>query len=101
MAAGYPSFKASIDGWYGEVTKYNYNAPGFSMGTGHFTQVVWKGTKSIGCAKRVCPNDYGRTWTIYNCQYKGAGNIVGDGGSYFRKNVLKPIKSAAKKSKKQ
>jgi hypothetical protein len=35
-------------GWYNEVSKYNYRNPGFSMATGHFTQLVWKNTKSIG-----------------------------------------------------
>ncbi|KAF9365446.1 hypothetical protein BGX34_009971 [Mortierella sp. NVP85] len=91
LAAGYQNFKAGIDAWYNEVKFYNYNNPGFAMNTGHFTQVVWKSTKAIGCAKKKCPK-----WTIYNCQYKAAGNIVDSTGSYFRKNVLKPVKAAKK-----
>ncbi|EWC44412.1 hypothetical protein DRE_01238 [Drechslerella stenobrocha 248] len=43
-----PAYYAFL--WYNEVTKYNYNRPGFTAQTGHFTQVIWKGTKSIGCA---------------------------------------------------
>src|SRR5438105_3215553 len=27
--------------WYGEISKYDFRRGGFSMETGHFTQVVW------------------------------------------------------------
>jgi hypothetical protein len=37
----------SIDMWYKEVAFYNYSRPGFSMKTGHFTQLVWRDTKRI------------------------------------------------------
>ncbi|KAF9384565.1 hypothetical protein CPB97_005561 [Podila verticillata] len=85
LAAGYKDFKTSITAWYNEEKQYNYNNPGFSGATGHFTQVVWKDTKSVGCAKKFCP---GNNWTIYICNYQAAGNIVGNNGAYFRKNVL-------------
>ncbi|KAG0237577.1 hypothetical protein BGW41_008377 [Actinomortierella wolfii] len=85
LAAGYQSFSKAIKAWYDEEKKYNYNNPGFSGATGHFTQVVWKATKSVGCAKKFCP---GSNWTIYICNYSPAGNIVGNNGEYFRKNVL-------------
>jgi hypothetical protein len=37
--------------WYDEVTNpgYNFETGGFSGGTGHFTQLVWKGTTELGC----------------------------------------------------
>ncbi|KAG0075758.1 hypothetical protein BGZ90_009521 [Linnemannia elongata] len=82
LAAGYSDFPAAIKGWYDEVSKYNFNTPGFASGTGHFTQVVWKGTKSVGCAKRACPR-----WTIYICNYDPPGNIVSWDNAYFRDNV--------------
>ncbi|KAF9273432.1 hypothetical protein BGZ68_001522 [Mortierella alpina] len=85
LAAGYKDFKVAIDGWYSEAKFYNYGNPGFSMKTGHFTQVVWKGTKSVGCAKRFCPNS---NWTIYICNYAPPGNMMGD----FPRNVLPPKK---------
>lgn len=33
---------------YSEIKDYNFGNPGFSQGTGHFTQVVWKGSTEIG-----------------------------------------------------
>ncbi|KAF9117463.1 hypothetical protein BGX30_005435 [Mortierella sp. GBA39] len=81
LAAGYKDFKTGIDAWYNEVSKYNYKNPGFSMATGHFTQVVWKGTTSVGCAKKFCP---GSNWTIYICNYDPPGNYEGE----YEKNVL-------------
>ncbi|KAG0302243.1 hypothetical protein BGZ97_002434 [Linnemannia gamsii] len=83
LAAGYKDFKTAIDVWYNEVSKYNYNRPGFSPATGHFTQVVWKSTNSIGCAKKFCP---GSNWTIYICNYDPPGNYQGQ----YEKNVLPP-----------
>jgi uncharacterized protein YkwD len=34
LAAGYSDFPAAIKGWYDEVSKYNFNTPGFTGGTG-------------------------------------------------------------------
>ncbi len=36
--------------WYDENKKYNYNGD-WKSGTGHFTQMVWKGTKEVGFGK--------------------------------------------------
>lgn len=70
--------------WGGERVKYDYNKPGFSGDTGHFTQMVWKDTTAIGCAWKQCPGSVG---TLVACEYAPHGNIVGNNNQYFRDNV--------------
>ncbi|KAF9943352.1 hypothetical protein BGZ67_000031 [Mortierella alpina] len=82
----FKDFGAVVKAWYDEVKGYNYVNPNNSRGvTGHFTQVVWRDTKSVGCAKTFCPN---LNYEVYICNYAGAGNM---GGRYAR-NVLPPRK---------
>ena len=40
---------------------------------GHYTQLVWRSTREVGCARSVCP-DQGQVWV---CNYHPAGNIIG------------------------
>ena len=40
LAQGYTTVVAAIQDWYNEWRKYSYDNPGFSMETGHFTQVM-------------------------------------------------------------
>lgn len=81
LAAGYVGGISPVDAWYNEISQYNYNDPGFSMATGHFTQVVWKGTSEVGCAYVTCDNAW-RQYTI--CEYQEPGNWIGE----FAQNVL-------------
>ncbi|AET40702.1 CAP domain-containing protein Ecym_6326 [Eremothecium cymbalariae DBVPG len=80
LALGYNS-SAAIAAWYDENKIYNYNQPGFSRSTGHFTQMVWKNTTSIGCAYIICGEYYGQ-YTI--CEYDPPGNVEGQ----YADNVL-------------
>jgi len=64
-----------VDSWYGEINQYNFENPNSSSGvTGHFTQLVWKGSKEIGigCAK----SSDGSYYVVAN--YHPSGNWVGE-----------------------
>lgn len=93
LAAGYSGGYDPVDAWYDEIELYDFNNPGFNKSTGHFTQLVWKSTSQVGCAKVTCDN----SWSQYTiCEYSNTrGNVVGTdsktGKSYFSENVLKPI----------
>jgi|JI10StandDraft_1071094.scaffolds.fasta_scaffold56972_6 uncharacterized protein YkwD len=58
--------------WADEAALYDWKRPGFSMKTGHFTQVVWKDTQAIGCATVTC-----RGLDLWVCNYEPAGNVEG------------------------
>lgn len=55
MAIGYGDAIAVVNAWTsGERPKYDYNNPGFSSATGHFTQVVWRTSTTVGCGRALC-----------------------------------------------
>jgi hypothetical protein len=39
--------KLAVDGWYNEISEYNFSRPGFSQATGHFTCLVWASSKQF------------------------------------------------------
>lgn len=65
--------------WYDEVAHYRFPSGGFSAQTGHFTQVVWRGTARVGCGRSQCNG-----MDIWVCEYDPAGNWQGQ----YRENVL-------------
>ena len=65
--------------WYDEVAQYRFPDGGFSMKTGHFTQVVWRGTSQLGCARARCSGI-----DVWVCQYDPPGNWEGQ----YRAQVL-------------
>ncbi|KAI8067108.1 CAP domain-containing protein [Gongronella butleri] len=81
LAMGYGDWTSVVNAWYDEVKDYSYSNPGFSMATGHFTQVVWKGSTKIGCGFASCNGQ-----KMYSCNYDPPGNYLGE----FPQNVLPP-----------
>ncbi|KAI8641479.1 CAP domain-containing protein [Parasitella parasitica] len=77
----------TVKAWYSEVSNYDYSKPGFSANSGHFTQVVWKNTKTVGCGAAYCDNIKG---VYYVCEYLPRGNVIyggSDSAVFFRTNV--------------
>ncbi|HMG22286.1 MAG TPA: CAP domain-containing protein [Kofleriaceae bacterium] len=64
--------------WYDEIAEYRFPDGGFSSKTGHFTQVVWRGTTQVGCGRSQC-----KGMDIFVCEYSPAGNWEGQ----YRDNV--------------
>lgn len=85
LAAGYGSPMKAIQAWYDESKLYSYQRPGFSKETGHFSQLVWKGTTKLGCALVACDGKNGTPGSFLVCEYNPPGNVVAPG--YFEENV--------------
>ena len=77
--AGYLGTKP-VDAWYDEIKDYDFAKAEFTSGTGHFTQVVWKNTKQVGCGVACSAKDY----CYVTCNYYPGGNYLGQ----FKTNVL-------------
>lgn len=73
----------SVTLWYDdEEPLYDYNNPGFSPQTGHFTQLVWKSTSSVGVALASTGSGNNKK-TYVVARYYPPGNVVG----FFPQNV--------------
>ncbi|CAF0915148.1 unnamed protein product [Rotaria sordida] len=66
--------------WYDEIEDYDFSRPGFSGATGHFTQIVWKGSTQLGVG--IAFGNGGRR-AIVVCNYDPPGNYMGQ----FSQNV--------------
>jgi uncharacterized protein YkwD len=70
--AGTMSPESVVGMWYDEGKHYSFRSGGFSMKTGHFTQVVWRATTHVGCGHTQCNG-----MDLYVCQYDPPGNVEG------------------------
>jgi len=80
--------KVAVTAWYSEIKDYDFKKPGFGSKTGHFTQLVWKGTTKVGMCK-VRGDQNGMDTVYIAANYAPGGNITNDG--LFEANV-KPAK---------
>ncbi|CCH61027.1 hypothetical protein TBLA_0D05340 [Henningerozyma blattae CBS 6284] len=80
LALGYTP-TGSVDAWYDEGTNYDYSNPQYSSATGHFTQLIWKGSTLVGCGIKNCNNEWGQ-YVI--CSYQAPGNVIGE----FSENIM-------------
>jgi len=65
-----------VDSWGSEKADYDYVHNHCATGKmcGHYTQIVWRTTTTVGCAMVVCEDSNEQVWA---CQYRPAGNWVG------------------------
>ena len=87
LTSGMTDGGSVVDNWYSEIRYYDYdNVDKGTIMAGHFTQVVWKSTKQIGCAIAFGPwKDFSLSSYI-GCNYLPAGNVLGQ----YAKNVSPP-----------
>ncbi|KAF2810291.1 PR-1-like protein, partial [Mytilinidion resinicola] len=91
LASGYPNATASIEAWGNERAHYDFGKAQFSEQTGHFTQLVWKASTTVGCSRTDCSGKTGAKaapgWFVV-CEYYPPGNVIGA----FKQNVQKQVK---------
>lgn len=64
-----------VESWVSEKQDYDATTNRCAAGKpcGHYTQVVWNSTRTVGCAAALCPDD-GQIWV---CSYEPPGNYRG------------------------
>ncbi|KAJ4770915.1 hypothetical protein LUZ62_055172 [Rhynchospora pubera] len=73
---GYYNYSDAIKIWADEKKFYNYgtNCCTNNEMCGHYTQVVWANTKTVGCANVKCDNGD----QFLTCNYEPPGNYEGE-----------------------
>ena len=63
-----------MEGWMQEEANYDHDTNSCDSSCGHYLQVMWIDTTSVGCAIDLC-DDGAEIWM---CTYDPAGNIPGE-----------------------
>ncbi|KAD2393155.1 hypothetical protein E3N88_40132 [Mikania micrantha] len=74
LAKGYITGMQAVQMWVDERPDYDYAKNECTAMCGHYTQVVWKNTTKVGCARRKCNNN--EDWIVV-CNYAPPGNYIG------------------------
>jgi pathogenesis-related protein 1 len=64
-----------VSAWASEAAYYSYDTNTCTGVCGHYTQIVWRSTARVGCAKQDCPSLAFRSTIV--CNYAPGGNYVG------------------------
>lgn len=73
-SSGAATGQQAVQAWAAEKAQYVY-PNGYSAETGHYTQVVWRDTREVGCALGDCPSL--RYSSTIVCDYGPGGNVNG------------------------
>ncbi len=65
----------AVNVWAAEKASYDHATNTCNGICGHYTQIVWRTTRKLGCAVGVCPNLTYRTSLV--CNYGPGGNVGG------------------------
>ncbi|KRX25146.1 Golgi-associated plant pathogenesis-related protein 1, partial [Trichinella nelsoni] len=72
--------------WASQVEKYDFKNPGWSEGSHNFTQMIWKASTEVGCARRWSASSQQAAVVAF---YHPVGNA--NSTQSFRDNVPPPI----------
>ena len=72
----------AVDLWAAEASSYDYARNKCSGDCSHYTQIVWRSSKRLGCGVAACTtgSPFGKSfpnWTFVVCDYEPPGNFVG------------------------
>ncbi len=87
------AFRDAINNWYVEKKYYNYSDNSCSVNSsnpiiegltqyntcGHYTQIIWKDTQYVGCAKAKYKAGDLKGGYVIVCKYKSPGNVIQNG----------------------
>jgi pathogenesis-related protein 1 len=79
---GYDPPIDAVNAWASEPVDYDYSTNTCSSVCGHYTQMVWRSTQTVGCAfaNRSTNSPFGPSfpnWTFVVCDYSPPGNFIG------------------------
>lgn len=74
-SSGTATGSGAVSAWAGEVASYHYDSNTCDAGKvcGHYTQVVWRDTKALGCALANCRGLKFPSTVV--CDYGPGGNV--------------------------
>ncbi|MER5644852.1 CAP family protein [Streptosporangium sp. NPDC002524] len=73
----------AVNSWYSEIAAYDFAAAQFNGNSGHFTQLVWKGSTKVGIGRAAGQGgEYFETYIVF--VFEAPGNMKGA----FAENVL-------------
>lgn len=73
LSGGRATPEEVVKRWTAEAVDYDYKTNHCRTGCGHYTQVIWRNTKEVGCAVARRGNR-----EIWVCEYSPPGNYVGE-----------------------